>query len=242
MEPIITDRPDQTESTAIVPKGYFQGEHGFAVNLNDFYNEFSIASTLLRYGINPNFELRFEIDPKLIDAIENIAGFNPVAFGLKTRLMENDFLDLSIITHIEFAQLSSQLFQPPFTALKTRLTVAHNLSDIWSIGYNAGIEWTGINPAPIYIYTFTSGLAIGDRCGVFAEVFGDISTHDDLPGEIKYDQGDHNFDAGFTCRVSNNLQLDISAGSNLPLSNNDYFISTGFAYRFNTLKNNENIP
>ena len=86
-ESIITDRPDQTESAALTPIGYLQGEHGFAVNFLDFNNEYSIASTLMRYGINEYFELRMEIAPVINDANESEFGINPVSIGLKSKLI-----------------------------------------------------------------------------------------------------------------------------------------------------------
>ena len=46
-EPIQTDRPDQTETPAIVPKGMFQVETGFSFQKNDVNsNTNTLPSTL----------------------------------------------------------------------------------------------------------------------------------------------------------------------------------------------------
>ena len=103
-ESIITDRPDQTESAALTPIGYLQGEHGFAVNFLDFNNEYSIASTLMRYGINEYFELRMEIAPVINDANESEFGINPVSIGLKSKLITKENFALSLITHIQLSK------------------------------------------------------------------------------------------------------------------------------------------
>lgn len=59
LDPIQTDRPDQTETAAIVPKGMFQVENGFSFQRKDANNSsFSLPSTLWKYGVNDNFELR----------------------------------------------------------------------------------------------------------------------------------------------------------------------------------------
>ena len=59
---IVTDRPDATESSSTVPKNTLQIETGIifesfkdqAVNLNNW----ALGTTLLRYGVWDNFELR----------------------------------------------------------------------------------------------------------------------------------------------------------------------------------------
>ncbi len=60
LEPIQTDRPDQTETPALTPKGMFQVETGFSVQKNDENSQTNLLpSTLWKYGVNENFELRF---------------------------------------------------------------------------------------------------------------------------------------------------------------------------------------
>ncbi|MEJ2113997.1 MAG: hypothetical protein P8X62_10030 [Flavobacteriaceae bacterium] len=69
---IITDRPDQTESSSTIEKGSLQIETGILVgftNNNDFSEEQLLApTTLFRCGISKGFEisliLLFQQDPK----------------------------------------------------------------------------------------------------------------------------------------------------------------------------------
>lgn len=234
---IITDRPDQTESAALVPTGYLQGEHGFAINILELNTEYSIASTLMRYGINEYFEVRLEISPIINDGRESEFGINPVSVGLKSRLISKDNFDLSLITHIQLPKVASKHLQTNYAAIATRLTAAHRIKDWWSIGYNAGIEWDGFTPNPYYIYTLTSGFSVGEHCGVFAEVYGNIYYNNPV-ADIIYDPLDeHYVDAGFTYSPNENQQFDISAGAIFQAGIPSAFISTGFAYRFNTIKN-----
>ena len=59
---LITDRPDATESSSTVPKNTLQIEMGFIrdqMSSSEFeINTIGIATTLLRYGVWDNFELR----------------------------------------------------------------------------------------------------------------------------------------------------------------------------------------
>lgn len=59
IEPIQTDRPDQTETPSLVPKGMFQVETGLSLQNNDAHSQtLTLPSTLWKYGVNENFELR----------------------------------------------------------------------------------------------------------------------------------------------------------------------------------------
>jgi hypothetical protein len=93
---LVTDRPDQTESPMLVPRKALQVETGFILEkdrisndqTNLFYN-----STLLRYGINANLELRF-VSEYLSRSIrtngtaEQHHGFGPIALGMKLKLAD----------------------------------------------------------------------------------------------------------------------------------------------------------
>jgi hypothetical protein len=59
---LITDRPDQTESSAVIPIKSLQIETGFVRAIDDSeesrHQQFAYNSTLLRYGLLKNMELR----------------------------------------------------------------------------------------------------------------------------------------------------------------------------------------
>ena len=61
--PLVTDRPDQTESSSVVSRGRVQIEAGFDFNHFDLagetLEETSFPSTLVRYGLDRKVELRF---------------------------------------------------------------------------------------------------------------------------------------------------------------------------------------
>ena len=81
-EPIQADRPDQTETPALVPKGMFQVETGFTFQKNDALSKsLGLPSTLWKYGVNDNFELRL-ITEFLSEEIYNkkLKGFTPVSY------------------------------------------------------------------------------------------------------------------------------------------------------------------
>ncbi len=65
--PLVTDRPDQTESSSVVPQWRLQIETGAArewveTGSNEYENNTSYGSTLLRFGVLKFLELRLGTD------------------------------------------------------------------------------------------------------------------------------------------------------------------------------------
>jgi hypothetical protein len=60
---LVTDRPDQTEAPSLVPTGGLQVETGFVYEKDGEQNitktNFTYNTTLIKYGVNDHFELRF---------------------------------------------------------------------------------------------------------------------------------------------------------------------------------------
>src|SRR3954465_9613516 len=90
MEPIKLDRPDQTETPAIVPVKYFQMENGFAYLYNDKHSKvYTYPSTLMKYGIANFLDLRLVtglVTTQLDD--ENITGIVPLTLGFKLNFLK----------------------------------------------------------------------------------------------------------------------------------------------------------
>jgi hypothetical protein len=94
---LVTDKPDQTESSGVVPHKALQLETGFVLENDEtnFINQKKIAwnTTLLRYGLCKNLELRLGMEylaekmkMKYGDSTVSISGFSPVMRDLKLRL------------------------------------------------------------------------------------------------------------------------------------------------------------
>ncbi|MBT4970010.1 MAG: hypothetical protein HOM80_13475, partial [Bacteroidetes bacterium] len=80
---LITDRPDQTESAQVVPLHSLQIESGYVFETKIQLGEKTITanSTLLRYGIIKDFELRLGVDYSIYTpktGAAKLKGFNPI--------------------------------------------------------------------------------------------------------------------------------------------------------------------
>ena len=227
MPSIQTDRPDQTECPFIVPLHYFQFETGFSYEqVNSEASEVVAPTVLTRFAINNHFELRM-ITEYVFDKVDSkdFSGFNPIAFGFKTRLFEEKgFIPVtSFMGHIALPKAASKEFKSTYFAPDFRLTMQHTLSKRQSLSYNLGAEWDGEHADPIFVYTITTGYSFSDKIGGYVEFYGFVP---------QYEVPDHRFDAGVTYLITANQQLDVSGGVGLSRLSPDYFVSLGYSFRF----------
>jgi len=232
---IITDRPDQTESTAIVPVNMLQIETGFVSQQDETdIAEISGATyngTLLRYGLFKRAELRIGMDylresvrMKRTGRTMETRGFSPLYTGLKVKITEEKGLlpDMALLASLTWPGAASDDFQTPYIAPALRLAFAHTLSETLSVGYNLGAEWDGISPAVSYYYSLALGMGLTEKIGAFLESYG--SMYEEAKPE-------HKADAGFTWMLRKNLQLDVSGGIGLSEIAPDHFLSFGLSFR-----------
>lgn len=227
LSPIETDRPDQTETSSIVPPHYFQVETGFSFERKN-ENTTSIAhpSALIKYGLTSFLEFRL-----IAEAISlrsgggsTCTGIEPIAIGFKANIFHEDGLlpQTSLLAHLGFPYLATPIFRGTYYAPEFRLSMSHTLSDDLDLGYNLGAEWDGEHTSPAFIYTLTLGYSIQEKMGIFIEVYGFASD---------FITADHRFDGGFTYLLSNDTMLDLSGGIGLTNNAPQYFAAAGFSFR-----------
>ncbi|MFM2386916.1 MAG: hypothetical protein RL660_1673 [Bacteroidota bacterium] len=227
---IATDRPDQTESPILVPKGWFQIEAGaWTENLTPKGTAGKLMSTttptiLTKYGVNKNFELRLITEFNKTDGLE--AGITPITVGFKHKLLEEKGIQpqTSVICHLGIGNTGGKDLKTPYTAPSFRFLMSHSLSDRLNFSYNLGGEWNGITPGGNAIYTASFAYAFSKRLGGFLESYGF------MPKGFK--NNDHRADAGITYLLNNNHQLDVSGGLGLTKYSPSYFVSCGYSFRF----------
>lgn len=225
--PIQTDRPDQTECPFIVPARYLQVENGFLAEWKGGKQTgFTSPSTLWKYGVNDNWELRLLTE--FVFTKENgktTMGLMPVAIGFKSNLCREKGImpTISFIGHLTTRNAGSKKYATTYAAPSFRFTMAHTLSDQMTLGYNIGSEWDGESATPSYLYTVTTCISMGKKLGCYAEVFGFVRK-----GTVP----EHNIDGGFTYLVTPDLQLDMSGGTSIAGMEPAAYVSIGLSYRF----------
>ena len=225
-EPIQADRPDQTETPAIVPQGMFQIETGFTFQKNDdLSSSNSLPSVLWKYGVNDNFELRIitEFFSEKINT-EKFDGFAPIYVGFKVTLAEEKGIvpKTSFIAHIGLPNAASKKYKTDFYAPEFRFVMQHTLSKKISLSYNLGAECDGFSAEPIFIYTIATGYSISNKIGSYIEIFG---------FSPQKNKSNHSFDGGVTYLINENIMLDLSAGFGITKTAPDRYFAAGFSFR-----------
>jgi hypothetical protein len=232
---ISTDRPTVAVGSYIVPKGTFQIESGVIyTNRNDQTEKkelWSYATTLLRYGVYDNFEVRLSSSYESADIYEKetqvdstISGVGPITAGFKITVVHEKGIrpELAIVGSITFRHVGDENFTPTYSYPVGLLTGTNTLSKRFSLGYNIGFAYNGENADGFFIYAAYLGFQITDRLWSFFEVYG------------KFDNGDfpnHKIDGGLTYRLRRNLQIDVSGGTGISSDVNKYFLNAGIAWR-----------
>jgi len=230
---IVTDRPDQTEASVLVPRGGLQVETGFVFEKDREDNveksNFTYNTTLIKYGVNEFLELRLiteflgERAQVAEDPVSKVQGFSPLALGVKIKLADEKAFwpQAAFIGHINLKSGSKE-FAPSYTAAAFRFTFAHTLSEKFALSYNLGAAWDGETPEAAFLYTLSLGYTITDRLGAFVEGYSFF------PEDNK---ADNRIDTGITYKFSPVVQWDVSAGVGLSRNAPDSFLSTGISFR-----------
>ena len=231
---LITDRPDATEAPSVVPAGFLQVETG---GFYESFNENNVTfernvfnTTLLRYGILSNLELRvgWNIEEQSTTfgntAIQNkLTGFSPLLLGVKVAIAEekNGMPEIGLIGHIFLPVTASADFKPETTGVDFRFAFSHTLSEKENLSYNIGAQWGDDSPETAYIYTIAYGYAITDKVGFYAELYGD------MPEDSS---ANHFWDVGATYLVKPTIQFDVTIGSGIT-KGQDILLSAGLSFR-----------
>lgn len=221
-EPLVTDRPDFTESVNVVERGRLQLEGGATFTRSDDTDEIALGELLLRIGVAPRLELRLAGNSLVwIDSRGgNSDGLEDAAIGGKLLLLP-DAAALLFGTSVPTGSddLSSDAWEP-----ELKLALARAVGTA-SVGVNVGWIWTEGVDERLHrgLASVTAGFPFG-RGGVFVEAYG-IAT-EGSGGEEVY------ADAGVTRLLSDDFQLDARIGMGLGGEAADWFVGVGAARRW----------
>ncbi|MCZ7555235.1 MAG: transporter [Bacteroidia bacterium] len=252
-----TDRPDQTETSSVVPTGWLQVEIGlsrsdlrFSSDGRTFLEETEFANpdALFRFGFATNYELRLELGYRYVDhwsdfnhlsraeeyllpRVINEHGFVPLSAGLKTALREEHGIlpEAAFIFMLAIPGSGAAEFDIEHYIPEARFACSHTLSDHFSLGYNLGMAFEGSLRDYVGFYSVALGSSLTDVVGAYVELYGDLGAGTEPV---------HRFDGGFTWLVDPDVQLDLSAGYTLtvphrpfPRDESEYYLAAGCSLR-----------
>lgn len=236
-EVIFTDRPNTTDAVALISPGTFQIESGFLSQWDKedgvSYNFISSPNLNVKYGLLSWLEMRLLTNYLILNTEDDvtdssISGLSPLTLSPKFRMMRQSLWipAVSVTTNFTFPGTGKEAFQTDKLNYGFRLLLEHVFNDKYSWSHGFGADWDD-RREKTWAYSSAFAIAISEKTGAFAEIYGYFAT--DITSN-------HNFDAGLTYLVSNDLQLDTSFG--LPLNENapNFFISVGLSWKTNFKK------
>jgi hypothetical protein len=242
--PLITDRPDQTESPSIVPRGLLQLEAGATYLRNDRgatdVTALAVPESLLRWGLTDTFELRlffagFAVERTSSDMGQSSKedGFAFSALGVKVAVAEGKGAvpKVALLGALTFPTgtdaFSTERVDPSF-----RFAFSNTLTERLSLGYNLGATWLtiedslGVEDTVAFAnWTVVLGISASERVGVFTELFGRAPLSGD--GRTRT-----SFNTGMTYLLTRRLQLDANVSAGLSDAAPDWTAGVGVSFRF----------
>ncbi len=239
---LVTDRPDQTESSAVIAPGYIQIESGITRAEADDYAVTESLGTLVRIGLVDRLELRLGIEGWIDDEAVDSQGFGDSNIGVKYYLWdENGWIPESALLAgvcIPTAKntFEGKRFDPgqecSCRATSVRWAGSYTLTDRLSAGINIAAAWECYKGGEgdrhfdaKMPYSAVLGISVTDRIGCFVEFFDESAVN---PGGKPANL----FDGGFTWLVTDTFQLDIAGGTGVSDEADDWFAGAGLSYRF----------
>ena len=225
---LVTDRPDQTESATVVPRGLLQVETGYLFTRDGDVDSHAAPGTLFRIGFGGRTELRLGHTGVL--GTEGRRGAGDSELGAKVNLIpqaDGWRPELALLGGLSLPTGDSR-FSSDSADTSFLVAFAHELRSGLSLGYNAGAAWESSVGHPdrdaFVVYSLALGVGLTDRLGAFFEVFGDRQVTGPVAGSVSAD-------TGLTLLLTDVLQLDASVGRGLRGPADDLFVGAGLSLR-----------
>ena len=233
-EPLVSDRPDFTESTSTVGRGDLQAEGGYTFARSAGERSSSAGELLVRIGVTRFAELR--IEPGSYSWVTSPSGTESGRedgeIGAKLRLHNAKDETPSPIPAVSVV-LKSSVPTGGAVFRENRLQPEVELATEWTLTRHVGLG-TNIDMArPVadgqrsteFAASASFGFDLSPRFGAFAEAYGFVrqNSGSKRTGYV---------DTGLTAALSADLQFDVRAGVGLNGTPPDYFVGAGLVRRW----------
>lgn len=226
---IVTDRPDVTESSIVVPKGSLQLENGLTWTTDHGSQSFDGSQSLLRFGLFTRTEFRIVV-PDYLGGITgtNATGFGDLALGMKQQIGPlPGGIDLSVIVALSLPTGASRVSSHGYDPF-IKFPWSKDLRTGWSIGGMQSLFWNtdGQRRNGDWEPTFYIEKAITKPWDAFAEYAGDFSQRGG-PSEIAH--------FGTAYRIAPRQQVDFHFGFGISRVAPTRFFAVGYSIRIDKL-------
>lgn len=228
-EPVLVpDRPGCTWGADVLPYQKVSWENGFSFERGTDGRCLTLPSTIVRYGIFQNVELRVGTEFELFEEppfVTKEFGVAPITIGTKIKCFEGEGAIPSVSVLAEFASphVGSINLLPSHIAPHLYLILEQAFNDSFGFCYNAGLEWDGETATP------TTFLALGAWFTIVGDLGGFVETNNYLHP----DGNQYMTEFGLTFSPSSRLQLDIEADLDFQQIREYFCIGCGISWMIN---------
>jgi hypothetical protein len=234
---IATDRPTDSASPVLVPRGTLQFELGYKFSRLDVdsgrTDTQSLPDMLARFGINDRVEARVTATgwDFRSGTEKRTNGFNDISLGAKVAVSDEGGgrPQLALLADVSLPVGETE-FTDDYVIPKVLLLAAHTLTDRLGLTYNLGPSFvttkmgTGTRTDTSLNYAVAlSGAATGP-ISLFGELYGAFAFGPDRSDS-------HSFQVGTTVLISRYFQIDVRGGFGLVESEPDWLAGAGLAFR-----------
>jgi len=223
---IVTDRPDQTESSSTIPNQSLQIECGIQYTTNSTGNRIEkqllLPTTLFRIGVIQKIEFRIlsqlEFYQERQDSSSHI-GLSDIEIGTKIQLFQrpNSWIEVAFLSHLVLPIGSFGLSNEQLGSIN-KVCISHPIGKEINLGYNIGYNYFGDKNGDL-TYSLALGFEISEKASIYIEPFGTINN---------FIQNETFVDFGFCYLIHENLQIDFSLGTGVTKRMN--YLSSGFSW------------
>lgn len=255
-EPLVTDRPDFTESSVAVGRGVSQVEFGYTFTSSSAggvrVRTQTAGEQLLRAGFHADWlEFRLGMVPgMLMDSVEDFdlslplvfeqtrsggassstAGFPDLYTGFKAALFpqEGNLPEMAVIPQLNIPTGTAS-FSSDKLEPGVNLVYGWRLDDSYSTAGSTQVNRRYDEGGEGYIefaQSWTIARSLSERLGAFAEWYAFFPEGSDTARAQQYLNG------GFAWALTDDFQFDIRVGFGLNDEADDFFVGSGFSIRF----------
>lgn len=222
------DRPGNVWGTEVLPFTRCSWENGFSYERDHDSRTIVLPSTIIRYGIFENVELRVGTDFQFFEEQPfqtKSYGIMPLTIGTKIYCYEGKgaFPSVAVLAQLQSPHVGSPDLLPDHLAPSMYLIFENDINDRLVLCYNAGTEWDGVTATPTTFLGLNLWFGITD----------DLGTYIETSNYLHPDGNQYLSEIGLTFTPMPRLQLDVEADFDVQ-NLKDYFrVGCGIAWRIN---------
>lgn len=227
---LVTDRPDFTESSQVVAKGWYQFESGMSLEGDGpDARAFTAPAALMRIGLGSRMELRLAAEGLLSESFAGArsSGHSDFELGGKAQLLSQDRapIDFAIIPAVSLP-VGADGFSSGSVDPSVKLTWGRDLPG--DVGMSGNINFASTTDAAgrfsQQAVTLSFSRALAGPWSGYAEAY--VFNRLERGGTAAM-----TVNGGVTRGIGAHMQIDVEAGRGVTAAAPDWFIAAGFALR-----------